>query len=48
MNAKLCPSGVGGLGAESTVDVDVDDQYIDVSALWALTTPIPWNAQIFL
>jgi hypothetical protein len=25
-------------------DVDVDSQYIGVSAIWTLTTPVPWDA----
>jgi hypothetical protein len=25
------------------VDVDVDNQYIAISALWTLTTPVPWD-----
>jgi hypothetical protein len=24
-------------------DVDVDKQYISTSALWTLTTPVPWD-----
>jgi hypothetical protein len=26
-----------------SVEVDVDNQYIAISALWTLTTPVPWD-----
>jgi hypothetical protein len=49
LNAYVCGVDVHRVcslvvAIDNAVDVDVDNQYIAISALWESTAPFPWDA----